>query len=281
MYLTHGSQASVEGFGDRDGRRGARGTEDHREVSGIGDSSESLVGSVRSLRRHARACLALLAATALLALAVPAQAQTEMVPADWALKPADIGAGEQFRLIFVSSTTRDATSTDIAAYNTFVSTRAAAGVTAIQTYADDFTALVSTESVNARTNTLTRATDTDVPIYWVRTGTVPAGSRVADDYADLYDGTWKTGAGGYDESGGTVGIDSDRFWTGMNTDGTTHATLFMGASGNVYTWRVTSTAVLGASLGSAGTYRIAALSPVFQVAAPAPPTPRRRRPTRR
>ena len=46
MYLTHGSQASsVEGFGDRDGRRGARGTEDHREVSGIGDSSESLVGS--------------------------------------------------------------------------------------------------------------------------------------------------------------------------------------------------------------------------------------------
>ena len=44
----------------------------------------------------------------------------------------------------------------------------AAGVTAMQTYADDFTALVSTESVNARTNTLTRATDTDVPIYWVK-----------------------------------------------------------------------------------------------------------------
>ena len=45
MYLTHGSRASVEGFAHRDGRRGARGTEDHREVSGIGDSSESLVGS--------------------------------------------------------------------------------------------------------------------------------------------------------------------------------------------------------------------------------------------
>ena len=71
-----------------------------------------------------RACLALLAATALLALAAPAQAQTEMVPADWALKPADLGAGEQFRLIFVSSTGRDALSTDIADYNTFVRTRA-------------------------------------------------------------------------------------------------------------------------------------------------------------
>ena len=265
MYLTHGSRASVEGVAHRDGRRGARGTEDHREVSGIGDSSESLVGQVRSLRRHARACLALLAATALLALASPAQAQTE-VPADWALKPADIGAGEQFRLMFVSSTTRDATSTDIAAYNTFVSTRAAAGVTAMQTYADDFTALVSTASVNARTNTLTRATDTDVPIYWVRSGTVGAGDRTTDDYADFYDMSWKTGASGYDESGGTVSIDGDRFWTGTNRDGTTHATQFMGASGNVYTWRVTSTAVLGASLGSAGTYRIVALSPVFQVA---------------
>ena len=47
-----------------------------------------------------------------------------MVPADWALKPADLGAGEQFRLIFVSSTGRDALSTDIADYNTFVRTRA-------------------------------------------------------------------------------------------------------------------------------------------------------------
>ena len=165
MYLTHGSRAgSVEGFGDRDGRRGARGTEDHREVRGIGDSSESLVGSdpgdiagkqqprtcradaaphdgrrpgrgqegagcqrrfpvitARSMecasepdglaagagalprarrrceagkRTHGpgpRACLALLAATALLALAAPAQAQTEIWSAT--LTPGDLGGG--------------------------------------------------------------------------------------------------------------------------------------------------------------------------------------------
>ena len=102
MYLTHGSRAgSVEGFGDRDGRRGARGTEDHREVRGIGDSSESLVGQVRSLRRHARACLALLAATALLALAAPAQAQTTTVTqsgdgATWSLVGENtVAAGQQ------------------------------------------------------------------------------------------------------------------------------------------------------------------------------------------
>ena len=272
MYLTHGSQASVEGFGDRDGRRGARGTEDHREVSGIGDSSESLVGSVRSLRRHARACLALLAATALLALAAPAQAQTEMVPADWALKPADIGAGEQFRLMFVSSTTRDALSTDIADYNTFVRTRAAAGVTAMQTYANDFTALVSTASVNARANTLTRATDTDAPIYRARSGTVSANDRVAVDYADFYDGTWPTSAIGYDESGTLVNIGLQHFWTGTNVDGTTHATEFMGASSFVRAWNVSASTVGSTNRGSSTTRRIVALSPVFQVAGGTPNT---------
>ena len=175
MYLTHGSRAgSVEGFGDRDGRHGARGTEDHREVRGIGDSSESLVGSdpgdiagkqqprtcradaaphdgrrpgrgqegagcqrrfpvitARSMdcssepgvivagagalprarrrceagkRTHVpgpRACLALLAATALLALAAPAQAQTTTVTqsgdgATWSLVGENtVAAGQQ------------------------------------------------------------------------------------------------------------------------------------------------------------------------------------------
>ena len=163
MYLTHGSRAgSVEGFAHHDGRRGARGTEDHREVRGIGDSSESLVGSdpgdiagkqqprtcradaaphdgrrpgrgqegagcqrrfpvitARSMdcssepdglatvagalpgarrrcepgkRTHGpgpQACLALLAATTLLALAAPAQAQTEVWTAT--LTPVDLG----------------------------------------------------------------------------------------------------------------------------------------------------------------------------------------------
>ena len=67
------------------------------------------------LLRSARAATLALAVLAVLAVGLPehAEAQTE-VPADWALKPVDIAAGEQFRLMFVSSTTRDATSTDIA-----------------------------------------------------------------------------------------------------------------------------------------------------------------------
>ena len=181
--------------------------------------------------RGARACLALLAALAVLALGMPedATAQTE-VPADWALKPADIAAGEQFRLMFVTSTTRDATSTNIADYNTVVSNRAMAGVTAMRTYANDFTALVSTQTVNARANTLTRNTDTDAPIYWVRSGTVNANNRVADDYADFYDGTWQNSANARTESGAFHSWFTTLLWTGTNTNGTTHATRFLGAS---------------------------------------------------
>ena len=205
------------------------------------------------------------AATATVAAMVINRAAIE-VPADWALKPANIGAGEQFRLMFVSSTTRDATSTDIADYNTFVRTRAAAGVTAIQTYADDFTALVSTETVNARANTLTRATDTDAPIYWVRSSAPAADNRAADDYADFYDGAWPTSVSGYNESGTSVILFTNGFWTGANTDGTTHATEFMGAS-VVRAWHVSGGTVSPTNRTSSTTLRIVALSPVFQVAA--------------
>ena len=194
------------------------------------------------------------------------------VPVDWALKPIGIDAGEQFRLMFVTSTTRDATSINIADYNTFVSTRAAAGLTAMQTYANDFTALVSTETVNARTNTLTRATDTDVPIYWVLpSGTVSAVAKVADDYADLYDGTWDSRGTGRNESGAFVTLSLFQLWTGTNTDGTTPTTQFMGATGSgatARTWRVSASSTHATSdrLVSSSN-RILALSPVFQVAA--------------
>ena len=61
---------------------------------------------------------------------------TAEVPDNWALKPADIGAGEQFRLIFQASG-HPATSADIATYNSHVRSDAGAGVTALRSYADD------------------------------------------------------------------------------------------------------------------------------------------------
>ena len=66
-----------------------------------------------------------------------ASGHVEYVPLDWSLKPAGIGPGERFRLIFLSSTKRDAASSDIETYNTFVQNRAAAGHANIQDHSLD------------------------------------------------------------------------------------------------------------------------------------------------
>ena len=42
------------------------------------------------------------------------------VPVDWALKPDGLEAGDRFRLVFLSSRERNAESTNISDYNSFV-----------------------------------------------------------------------------------------------------------------------------------------------------------------
>ena len=69
---------------------------------------------------------ALACVLALAALATPALARTE-VPSDWSLTPTGLTTGNQFRLLFLSSTKRGGSATDIATYNTFIQNRAAAG----------------------------------------------------------------------------------------------------------------------------------------------------------
>ena len=141
------------------------------------------------------------------------------VPSTWALKPTGLTAGDNFRLLFLSSTKRDASSTDIADYNTFIQTTAAAGHTAIQEYSSSFTAVGCTSSTDARDNTLTIYTTSDkgVPIYWL------SGAKAADDYEDFYDGDWDEEANDKNESG-TDGPDTSQLanypWTGCNHDGT-------------------------------------------------------------
>ena len=115
------------------------------------------------------------------------------VTSDWSLIPAGLTTGDQFRLIFLSSTKRDGSSTDIANYNTFVQTRAAAGDTDIQAYSDGFKAVGCTEDVDATDNTST--TGTGVLIYWLN------GNKAADDYDDFYDGTWDDEANDKNELG--------------------------------------------------------------------------------
>ena len=103
-------------------------------------------------RRYRRVALAWAVLACVLALATPALAQT-MVPADWGLKPTGLADGAKFRLLFLSSTGRNAIATDIVDYNTFVQDRAAAGHADIQGYSAGFRAVGCTTAVDARNNT--------------------------------------------------------------------------------------------------------------------------------
>ena len=127
--------------------------------------------------------------------------------------------GDEFRLLFATSTTRNAQSSAIADYNSFVQGRAAAGHTAIRSYSAGFRVVGCTQAVDARDNTETTYTDTDkgVPVYWLK------GSKVADDYEDFYDSTWDSESGAKNESGSNRNIYtslSQRPFTGCNNDGT-------------------------------------------------------------
>ena len=147
---------------------------------------------------------------------------TTEVPPSWALTPAGLSDGDKFRLLFMSSTQRDGSSTDIADYNTHVQTAAKAGHTAISdSCGNQFKAVASTSTVDARANTDTESSDTAASIWWL------GGAKAADDYADFYDGGWDSYAK-RNESGASTSIDF--VWTGSNADGTKHASEYLGSA---------------------------------------------------
>ena len=155
------------------------------------------------------------------------QGPPTVVPADWSLIPSGLVAGQEFRLLFLSSTKRSIRSTNINDYNTFVQNRPAAGHTDIQDYSDAFRVLGSTGAVDARDNTGTTYTSSDkgVPIYWLN------GDKAADQYEDFYDGSWDQQADAWNESGGEYDLTARRFVaTGSSKDGTTEQSNPLGAS---------------------------------------------------
>ena len=196
-----------------------------------------------------------------------------VVSADWGLIPSGLGAGAEFRLLFLSSTTRNATPTDIADYNTFVQDLAAAGHADIQPYSSTFRVVGSTADVDARDTTATTATtytadDKGVAIYWL------GGAKVADQYEDFYDETWDDEANRKGESGSDVGL-IDLPFTGSDHDGTE---AFAGGNSNalgagtVRVGRPNSNTSGNGPLSSPTTFsnssvsQFYGLSPVFRVA---------------
>ena len=198
----------------------------------------------------------LLALAGLLLTPQAAQAQTE-VPADWPLIPENLGAGDAFRLLFVTSTSAyDATSSNIVDYDADVQTAAAGGDEAIGTHGMDFKVFGSTDLVNALTHN--DMSGIGVPIYWL------AGDIVAEDYGELCDGTAWSSRSPRTESGETV--NSGQVWTGTAADCSTDTY----ALGQGFVRRgdaLTSRPLADAAVSNSASYRLYGLSPVFAVAA--------------
>ena len=211
---------------------------------------------------RAAACL-VVAAAALLALPGGASAQENPVRPSWSLTPSGLSDGDQFRLIFVTWNRRNATSSDIADYNTFVQEEAAAGHTNIRPYSDQFRVVGSTAAVDARDNTNT--TGTGVPIYWLN------GAKVANNYADFYDGSWSNEANpkrplGTNHAVSSVHTGSEDDGTEF-VDGTTSRALGRGTirSGNLN--HATGTPFSAGNTNSSNNGYFYGLSPVFTVKA--------------
>ena len=131
-------------------------------------------------------------------------------PSGWALTPSGLNAGDKFRLLFVTSTRRDASNPSTSPYNRFVQDRAAAGHASIRPFRRGFWPVVSTGSTNARDHTCT--TGTGAPIHWL------GGNKVADSYTDFYDGSWDDRTNWRDENGNA--LSPGKVWTGSNDNGT-------------------------------------------------------------
>ena len=181
----------------------------------------------------------------------------------YARVPFDLGPGDRFRLLRPQGSTK-ATAAGVGGYHTLVQNAARAGLDYTSMPADrlgngfSFTvghrALVSTAGVDARVHTDTTWTPEDrgVPIYWWPcTGTsCQTTYRLADDYADFYDGTW---ANEYDP--GT------QPWTGSRADGT-------GRSGNLPGAAMVGIGGLGSAAGGpleGGTAAAAENRPVYML----------------
>jgi hypothetical protein len=143
------------------------------------------------------------------------------VSADPITQPSSLNPGDQYRLAFVTSTTRDATSADIADYNSFV-TGVANTQPLLVGLGTSWNVIGSTfvpdGGTDARTNTATDPTpagDNGLPIFLLND------TKLVDHYDDLWDGSIDVPFN-IDENGDAVS-GSIRVWTGTRPDGgTTH-----------------------------------------------------------
>ena len=124
----------------------------------------------------------------------------------------------QYHLVFVTDGTRDATSSNINDYNTFVTNQVTGSLQATELTNAGFNlgtitwkAIGSTGSVAARDNTGTNPSSTGVPIYLID------GNRVANNNGDLWDGSILTPINRTQNDSPNI---VSEVWTGTSNKGT-------------------------------------------------------------
>ncbi len=130
--------------------------------------------------------------------------------------PDCLSDGDAYRILFITRDTGDATSSNIADYNTFVQAQAAANTNTPFTDVT-FNVLGSTDTVDARDNTNSNRNSDGAGeriFYYL-------GRKAADNYADFYDTNWDT-AEARDQHGQTFndGGTGTLIWTGTTNAGT-------------------------------------------------------------
>ena len=181
----------------------------------------------------------------------PPRPLPNVVYANHPLIPDDLGVGDSFRLLFVTADTKAATSTSNAVYSDFITAPTPhivepgnlANVWGLVSIAQ--TAVLSLPGADARlrTDTTWTATDRGVPIYWLN------GARVADDYADFYDGSWENEDKPRNGLGNPRPLAGTAPWTGTDHDGTE---LFDGGASRAVGQSTVGVGGLGSSAVGAG-----------------------------
>ena len=191
-----------------------------------------------------------------------------IVPYDWPLKPSGLAVGKKFRLLFVTSTKHKANKKNIAHYNNLVQTRAKAGHEQItDSCGNQFKVLGSTDAVDARNNTST--TGTGEAIYWLKPG---GGNKVADNYADFYDGSWDNFRGYMTtESGIKLPANNNQAFVGVFTGSENNGTKYQltnlkgGFGERLVAFTVSTQPLTSSLISKEAEEHFYALSPIFQV----------------
>ena len=130
-----------------------------------------------------------------------------------------LSGGQQYRLVFLTSTFVTATSDQITTYNDVADSAGAAVDIAARSLGitlsgDPWTAIASTPTVDAKDNTGTDPSIGGIPIYLVN------GELVANNYADLWDGSIRTGINVFETGDSIDPPNLHLAFTGTHSDGT-------------------------------------------------------------